>query len=623
MISLKLAFRSVFRRPKQNVAVIMGIALGVSLFSGVQIGTDSLGAGFQLFSEHALGEIDASVYNSASPLFVTNSTLFEEFNGTQPEDFLGKLQAAGPHTPFIDSITERLSFSVALLHEKTGSSEISQSLVGLNLDETGFGELYNRDNKILEISNLAPGEIYIGSAMAELIFLDDDPIGENLTVATSVTSIPFPPLLNETRTIDISLNIKIKDVFIDKGKGEEGYSNYIATSLPWLQNQVVRSFTEYRKSNPLDFVIGYGKAPISEIFIKWNDNVSLGDESSHAMSLFQQVFIQALGMPELGFLYEYSDTRNELIDNIAEAVDSITVILNVFGSIIMLAGVLVIINIQSMALASRERETGILRAIGSKRRQIIIANLTESLLLGIIGAFLGLLGGALYGRLLVFFMGVAFEFPTGDIPTVISQETLVLSFIAGFIISQLTGIIPSIMASRINVAQVLRGLSAPSDEKFGRKSLYLGILITAFAVISVINLDPNPIFEGKNAFADLEDTEDAYLPIASLILGPALLFAYFRSKKLGITIFALFMLVWANFNIFVVFGWLRTGQGGLYYVLFLILSLVAGSIILFGINLAFISKIGRAITSKIVGRRKSPLRGTSLVAFQKMTSKAT
>ncbi|MHA2279149.1 MAG: hypothetical protein ACXAC2_25500, partial [Candidatus Kariarchaeaceae archaeon] len=132
--------------------------------------------------------------------------MFEEFNGTQPEDFLGKLQAAGPHTPFIDSITERLSFSVALLHEKTGSSEISQSLVGLNLDETGFGELYNRDNKILEISNLAPGEIYIGSAMAELIFLDDDPIGENLTVATSVTSIPFPPLLNETRTIDISLN---------------------------------------------------------------------------------------------------------------------------------------------------------------------------------------------------------------------------------------------------------------------------------------------------------------------------------------------------------------------------------------------------------------------------------
>lgn len=601
----------------------MGIALGVSLFAGVQIGGDSLGAGFSAFGEHSLGEIDAVVSNQGAPLFVTNSTLFEEFNGTGPENFLGKLQFGSADLESIDSIAQRLYLSSALLHESTGSSEIGQTIVGMDHDESGFGELLNSKGEILNIANLNPGEVYIGDQMADLLFLSDNPIGQNLTVSSSVSSVAFPPLLNESRTIDIRLTIKIVDVFQDKERGKESYSNYIATSLPWLQSQVATAFLQYRLSNPFDFIMGYGNAPISDIIIRWDDKLSLGDDSEAALDEFKLVFSQVLGIPELTAAYDFSDTRSNLLKGMKELTSGITTILNVFGSIIILAGILVIINIQSMALASREKETGIMRAIGSKRRQIIIANLTESLILGGIGAALGLLGGVLYGNLLVFFMGWSFGFPTGDIPTVVTQYTLVSSFVAGFAISQITGLIPAISASRINVAQVLRGLSAPDDLKFGKKSLYMGIVITVAAIIQVMLLDPNPFIDGKDAFADLAHTEKIFLPIASLILGPALIFSYYRSKKLGITIFAIFILFWANFNIFVIFGWLKTGNGGLLYVLYLIMSLVIGSIILFGMNLALVSSVGQKITSVFVGKRKSPLRGTSLVAFQKMTSKAT
>lgn len=623
MISLKLAFRSVFRRPKQNIAVIMGITLGVSLFAGVQIGGDSLGAGFGLFAEHSLGEIDAGVSNLAAPLFVTNGTIFEEFNGTEPDSFFDKLESGIADIDSIDFVAQRLYLSSALLHEITGSSEISQTIIGMESQETGFDVLYNSKGEILDIDALDAGEVYIGQEMAELIFLNDNPIGQNLTVSSSVSSVAFPPLLNESRTIDIAFSIKIVDIFQDKGRGRESYSNYIATSLPWLQDQITQSFQQYQLNNPFDFVLGYGVTPISDIIIRWNDDLSLGKDSEATLEEFKLVFANALGIPELVELYDYSDIRTNLIKSMNEATDSITTILNVFGSIIMLAGVLVIINIQSMALASREKETGIMRAIGSKRRQIIIANLTESLILGIIGALLGLLGGWLYGKLLVFFMGWSFGFPIGDIPTVVSRETMINSFMAGFIISQVTGLIPAINASRINVAQVLRGLSAPPDMKFGKKSLYWGIAITVFAIYGVLRLDPNPFIDGKDAFADLADVESMYMPIASLILGPALIFSYYRSKKLGITVFAVFILFWANFNIFVVFGWLKTGNGGLFYVLYLIMSLVLGSIILFGMNLALVSSFGQKITTLIVGGRKSPLRGTSMVAFQKMTSKAT
>lgn len=69
MISLSLAVKSVIRRPKQNIAVIMGVALGVSLFVGVQVGTDSLSVGFVRFVEHGLGELDAHVTPSSTSFF--------------------------------------------------------------------------------------------------------------------------------------------------------------------------------------------------------------------------------------------------------------------------------------------------------------------------------------------------------------------------------------------------------------------------------------------------------------------------------------------------------------------------------------------------------------------------
>ncbi|OLS28372.1 MAG: Macrolide export ATP-binding/permease protein MacB [Candidatus Heimdallarchaeota archaeon LC_2] len=599
----------------------MGITLGVSLFAGVQIGGDSLSAGFVAFAEHGLGEIDADVSNIFTPLFVTSNTLLEEQGGGNPsQDILSLMKTDGDHLDYIDSISQRLTLSIAILDEETGSAEIGQSLVGLDNNETGFGNLLNSNNEILEVSNLGPGEVYIGAALSELIFKDGLAKGKNLTISTSVFSVPLPG--NDSKTIPFEFSVKIVDIFEDMEKGREGYANFIATNILWLQNKITSAFSNYRISHPTELITGYGSRPISSLIIKWNDEVTLGTESQEGLELIRIKFASIIGQ-DLAIFYDFTDTRKDLIDGMKAAVDQIKVILNVFGSLIILAGILVIINIQSMALASREKETGILRAIGAKRKQIVIANLAEALMLGVIGSVLGLLGGLLYGKILVFFMGWSFGFPTGDIPTVVEKSTLYSSFIAGFLISQITGIVPSINASRINVAQVLRGLTAPNDLKFGKKSLYFGIVITIFAIWRVLGLDPNPIFDGKRAFEDIEDTEAVFLPIASLILGPSLLFAYYRSKKLGITVFALFILVWANYNIFVIFKWIKTGNGGLIYVLYLIVSLVVGSIILFGMNLAFVSTVGQKITSFFVGSRNSPLRGTSMVAFQKMTSKTT
>ena len=101
VISLKLAFLSVIRRPKQNIAVILGITLGVSLFLGVQIGSDSLGAGLSELTSHSLGQTDASISSAVTPFIVTPDVINELLNNIPPQTtLLQQLLASGPQLQY-------------------------------------------------------------------------------------------------------------------------------------------------------------------------------------------------------------------------------------------------------------------------------------------------------------------------------------------------------------------------------------------------------------------------------------------------------------------------------------------------------------------------------------------
>ncbi|MHA2168790.1 MAG: ABC transporter permease [Candidatus Kariarchaeaceae archaeon] len=633
MISIKMAFRSVFRRPRQNLSVLMGITLGVALIAGVQIGGDSLGEGFVQFGIHGLGETDAIISSPYSPFFVSEEIINESLGyGPPASSVLELLQQSDGLSTYIESMSQRLELSVSAIEEDTGSTEISKAFIGMDPKEDNpdsgqwFGELANKDGTELKVGDLEPGEVFLGAETAELLFVDVNPINKNITISTTLFSFADPRIgINESIPITIQLNVRIVGIFEDQGKGRENYADSIVTNLPWLQSVVSSTFVIANSSSPIP-VYGFGVKPISHIIVKWKDGI----DTEAGTAALEKAFAEVVGTIQINLipfplvlLYEVSDIRQEIRDSMEDLSGLITDMLLIFGSIIIFAGILVIINIQNMALAAREKETGIVRAIGSKRRQIIISNLTEAMLLGIFGSLLGLLVGRGYGWLLVFFMGWAFDFPSGDIPIIVTQSTLIWAFAAGFIISQITGVLPSINASRINVAAVLRGLTPPSGEKFGRKSLIFGLIFTVIAIFYILTLDPNALVDGKAAFKDVADAESNFLAISTLVLGPSLLFSYYRSKRIGLTFFSLFSLGWANFNIFYVLDLVETGSGGVFWVLGLIFSLVFGSIILVGMNLNYVAAFGQKIASVLAGKRKTPLRGTTLVAFRKMTSKVT
>ncbi len=625
MVIIGLSRKYVFRRPSQNLAVLLGIFLGVSLFIGIQVGSDTLAQGFGAVAKHNLGSKDAAITNRVTNFFVDNNTytnILPSGKNTYAQNYLNELRSNSTVNQYVGSLSQRLQFSVTVVNDLLGTIEISEPFVGIPKNETGFGDLTNKNNQILKISDLKPGEVYIGRSLANLLFAKNDKIiGQNLTISGSFNSlaVPFGKFPIPSSLISYNKSILVKGVFEDNGKGKEQLSRFIAAPLSWVQ-QVMKDALQSKRAKSVLPVIGYGVNPINQIIVHWKADVNTNDKRTMAFNATRDAFKLIIG-PQFSQFYQYSNSI-VVIDSFVKLIaDSLTLLLNVFGSLIAFAAVLVIVNIQSLALQSREKETGIVRAIGASRFQITMTNLTESLFLGIIGSAFGILGGAAYGQILILILSYSFGISLTDLSLVITTQIIINSFIAGIVLSQITGLIPAINASRVNIAEVLRGIKPPSSEKFGKKSLYLGAILTVLAIFQNLLYQDSVFYKGQEAFTNFTTSETNYLNILTLIVGPSLLLAYYRSKKLGLTLASAGLVFWAYFNIFVVFDWIKTGSGGLNYILYLMFSLIVGTIALIGTNLDFIANVGEWLFNLFARTKKTPIRGTSMVAFRQMRSK--
>jgi ABC-type antimicrobial peptide transport system permease subunit len=107
------------------------------------------------------------------------------------------------------------------------------------------------------------------------------------------------------------------------------------------------------------------------------------------------------------------------------------------------------------AVANRTAEIGTLRALGFRRRNILLAFLAESLLLGFIGGFAGLFFASFMQLITVStlnfqtFSELAFKF---TLSARIILEAMAFALIMGLI----GGALPALRASRLNIVDALR-----------------------------------------------------------------------------------------------------------------------------------------------------------------------
>jgi putative ABC transport system permease protein len=153
----------------------------------------------------------------------------------------------------------------------------------------------------------------------------------------------------------------------------------------------------------------------------------------------------------------------------------------VFAYVALVVGAFIIFNTFSITVAQRTREFGLLRTLGSSRRQIMQSVVYEGLLLGVVGAVLGLLGGiALAPALNALFKAFGADLPHNG--TVIETRTIVVSLLVGIIVTLLAGLPPALRATRVPPLAAMReGVEIPQQAPSGR-----GVLIRSLVAAALL-----------------------------------------------------------------------------------------------------------------------------------------
>jgi putative ABC transport system permease protein len=136
---------------------------------------------------------------------------------------------------------------------------------------------------------------------------------------------------------------------------------------------------------------------------------------------------------------------------------------NVIAIVFLLLASTVIINTTMMVIFERRKEIGTLEAMGMRSSELVRMFFLEALILGVIGAFIGLIGGTglslLLGELGIN-MGASMESVDFEISPVlhpiVNLRSTLLVFVGAVFVSAATSYIPTIRITRIEPVAALR-----------------------------------------------------------------------------------------------------------------------------------------------------------------------
>ncbi|MER3521782.1 MAG: hypothetical protein C4317_06235 [Acidimicrobiia bacterium] len=151
---------------------------------------------------------------------------------------------------------------------------------------------------------------------------------------------------------------------------------------------------------------------------------------------------------QLGSTDDFNITTQEDILQTAQSITTImTVLLGAIASISLLVGGIGVMNIMLVSVTERTREIGLRKAIGARRRDILLQFLAESVGLTVVGGIVGVLIGSVAAVAIVRSM----ELQGGASPMAISMAFIVSAAVGIFF-----GVYPAYKASKLEPIEALR-----------------------------------------------------------------------------------------------------------------------------------------------------------------------
>jgi putative ABC transport system permease protein len=140
-------------------------------------------------------------------------------------------------------------------------------------------------------------------------------------------------------------------------------------------------------------------------------------------------------------------TQAELISTFTSTSQLLTVLLAAIAGISLLVGGIGIMNIMYVSVTERTKEIGLRMSIGARGIDILLQFLIEAIVISITGGIIGVLFGIISSKLITAILSW---------PTMVSQSSIILSFIVCAVTGIFFGYYPAQKASRLDPIEALR-----------------------------------------------------------------------------------------------------------------------------------------------------------------------
>ena len=138
---------------------------------------------------------------------------------------------------------------------------------------------------------------------------------------------------------------------------------------------------------------------------------------------------------------------DDLINRIGELTGFLSWSAWIMGIITILGSSIALMNIMVVSVTERTREIGVRKALGAKKSTIAFQFFIETLTIGQMGGFFGIILGILSGFIICLAAGWDFVIPWGAI---------MAAFVTSFIVALVSGLYPAIKASKLDPIEALR-----------------------------------------------------------------------------------------------------------------------------------------------------------------------
>jgi putative ABC transport system permease protein len=144
-------------------------------------------------------------------------------------------------------------------------------------------------------------------------------------------------------------------------------------------------------------------------------------------------------------------TQEQMLGAVKQVTGILTIVLGAIASISLIVGSIGIMNIMLVSVTERTREIGIRKAVGAKRRDILLQFLLEAAMLSLSGGIIGIIGGWAVSWLVSTFSEAAGY----TIQSMVTADIVLLAIVVSVFIGLVSGVYPAMRAAKLNPIDAL------------------------------------------------------------------------------------------------------------------------------------------------------------------------